>query len=125
MATAVVGEDDPVGADLGRCDGVVDALDYPGAALFSVAVSALLVALTQSATLSWPEIVGLTGIFAIASLLFLLQERRAHEPMIALDLWGDRMIATANASLLLGTMTLIGVDSIAGLTHDAIDLPRD
>jgi MFS family permease len=40
-----------------------------------------------------------------------MQERRAAEPMIALDLWGDRMIARANASLLLGTMTLIGVTS--------------
>src|SRR5207302_2301952 len=42
---------------------------------------------------------------------FLIQERRAAEPMIALDLWGDRMVARANASLLLGTMTLIGVTS--------------
>jgi Na+/melibiose symporter-like transporter len=40
-----------------------------------------------------------------------MQERRASEPMIALDLWGERMIARANASLLLGTMTLIGVTS--------------
>ena len=31
--------------------------------------------------------------------------------MIALELWGNRMIAGANASLLLGTMTLIGVTS--------------
>jgi hypothetical protein len=31
--------------------------------------------------------------------------------MIALDLWGRRMIASANASLLLGTMTLIGITS--------------
>jgi len=87
------------------------ALDYPGAALFSVAVTALLIALTQAATLSWPEIGGLAVIFILATLAFLIQERRAYEPMIALDLWGDRMIATANASLLLGTMTLIGVTS--------------
>jgi EmrB/QacA subfamily drug resistance transporter len=87
------------------------ALDYAGAALFSVAISALLVALTQSATLSSSEIGGLLSVFAVSSLLFLLQEKRAQEPMIALDLWGMRMIATANASLLLGTMTLIGVTS--------------
>jgi MFS family permease len=31
--------------------------------------------------------------------------------MIALELWGERMIATANGSLLMGTMTLIGVTS--------------
>ena len=87
------------------------ALDYLGAALFSIAISALLIALTQSATLSWSLIGVLAGVFVIAAVLFLIQERRAHEPMIALDLWGDRMIATANASLLLGTMTLIGVTS--------------
>ena len=85
------------------------ALDYPGAALFSVAVSSLLIAMTQSATLSWGEIGALMMLFAISTGLFLLQEKRAHEPMIALDLWGDRMIATSNAALLLGTMTLIGV----------------
>ena len=87
------------------------ALDYAGAALFSVAISALLIAMTQSATLSWGEIGGLLLLFVVSSVLFLLQERRAPEPMIALDLWGDRMVATSNAALLLGTMTLIGVTS--------------
>lgn len=87
------------------------ALDYPGAALFSVAVSALLLAMTQSATLSGTEITLLAATFVISGAAFLIQERRAAEPMIALDLWGDRMIARANGSLLLGTMTLIGVTS--------------
>lgn len=86
-------------------------LDYLGAALFSAAITALLVVLTQNATLGWGEIVGLTSVFVLTTILFILQERRAHEPMIALDLWGDRMIANANASLLLGTMTLIGITS--------------
>jgi EmrB/QacA subfamily drug resistance transporter len=85
------------------------ALDYLGAVLFSVGVSALLIALTQSTTLAWTEIAALLAIFFAGTVLFLLQEKRAHEPMIALELWGNRMIATANASLLLGTMTLIGV----------------
>jgi len=89
----------------------IHAIDYPGAVLFSISISALLVALTQGATLSWGEIGGLVIVFGVASLLFILQEKRAHEPMIALDLWGMRMVATANASLLLGTMTLIGVTS--------------
>jgi EmrB/QacA subfamily drug resistance transporter len=87
------------------------AIDYPGAVLFSIAISASLVALTQSATLSWGEIAGLMAVCALASVAFLLQEKRALEPMIALELWGERMIATANGSLLMGTMTLIGVTS--------------
>jgi EmrB/QacA subfamily drug resistance transporter len=86
-------------------------LDYAGAALFSVSVSALLLALTQSATLSWTELAALAVVFLVSTALFMMQERRAEEPMIALDLWGERMIARANASLLLGTMTLIGVTS--------------
>ena len=85
------------------------ALDYLGAVLFSVGVSALLIALTQGTTLAWAEIATLLAIFLAATVLFLFQEMRAREPMIALDLWGNRMIATANVSLLLGTMTLIGV----------------
>jgi len=45
--------------------------------------------------LSWAEIGLLLAVFGVASILFFLQEKRAHEPMIALDLWGDRMVATA------------------------------
>jgi MFS family permease len=86
-------------------------LDYAGAALFSIAVSSLLLALTQSATLSWPQLAMLMVVFAASITAFLIQERRAAEPMIALDLWGERMIARVNASLLFGTMTLIGVTS--------------
>src|SRR5258708_18516434 len=99
------------------------ALDYPGAALFSIAMTALLVVLTQSATLSFGEIAGLSGLFVIATALFLIQEQRAPEPMIALDLWVHRMIASANASLLLGTMTLIGVTSYLPVYIQAVQGP--
>jgi MFS family permease len=87
------------------------AIDYLGAALFAVAMSALLIVLTQSATLSWPAIAGFCLLFLSAGALFLVQERRAREPMIALDLWGHRMIATANGALLFSTTTLIGITS--------------
>ena len=96
------------------------ALDYAGAVLFSVAVSAALVAVTQSATLNWTEISALMIVFAISGAAFLMHERRATEPMIALDLWGDRMIARANGSLLLGTMTLIGVTSYVPVYIQAV-----
>lgn len=86
-------------------------LDYAGATLFSIAVSSLLLALTQSATFTWAELAILAAVFVISLAAFLAQERRAAEPMIALDLWGERMIARANGALLLGTMTLIGVTS--------------
>src|SRR5437588_12314174 len=59
-------------------------------------------------------------VFAISGAAFLIHERRAAEPMIALDLWGDRMIARANGSLLLGTMTLIGVTSYVPVYIQAV-----
>jgi EmrB/QacA subfamily drug resistance transporter len=86
-------------------------IDYLGAALFSVSVGAFLVALTQSATLSWTEILLLAAVAALTGLLFLLVERSAPEPMIALDLWGSRLLASANGSLLCGMMALAGVTS--------------
>lgn len=86
-------------------------VDYPGAVLFSISVSALLLALTESATLSWSVLGLLIAIFALFAAAFLFQERRAAEPMISLELWGHHLIARANAALLLGTMTLIGITS--------------
>ncbi len=40
-------------------------IDYLGAALFSVSTAAFLIALTQSATLSWTEILLLAAVAAI------------------------------------------------------------
>jgi hypothetical protein len=85
--------------------------DYAGALLFSAAVGAFLIALTQSATLSTAEIIGLVVVSVIAALAFLVVEKRAAEPMMALDLWGSRLIGSANASLLCGMMALAGVTS--------------
>ncbi len=96
------------------------ALDYAGAGLLSVAISALLVALTQSATLGWTEISLLVAIFVASTVAFLVQESRAAEPMISLDLWGDRMVARANGALMFGTMTLIGVTSMLPVYVQAV-----
>src|SRR6185503_16423483 len=86
-------------------------IDYMGAALFSVATGAFLVALTQSATLGWMEILMLAAVAVLTALLFVLVEKSASEPMIALDLWGSRLLASANVSLLCGMMALAGVTS--------------
>jgi MFS family permease len=86
-------------------------IDYLGAALFTVATGAFLIALTQSATLSWTEILLLAAVVVLAALLFVVVEKSAPEPMIALDLWGSRLLASANVSLLSGMMALAGVTS--------------
>jgi hypothetical protein len=86
-------------------------IDYLGAALFSLSTGAFLIALTQSATLSWNELFLLATVAILSALLFVWVERSAPEPMIALDLWGGRLLATANGALLCGMMALAGVTS--------------
>ena len=83
-------------------------IDVAGAALFTVAIASLMMALTElgtsgSATL-WPALV-----FVVASVLFVVQERRAADPMLDFKLWAQRPIATSNAATLLSGMTIIGL----------------
>ncbi|CAO4136914.1 MDR family MFS transporter [Methylorubrum extorquens] len=83
-------------------------IDAPGAALFTVAVAALMVSLTQAGTAVssalWPAVV-----FVVAGVLFVLQERRAADPMLDFQLWAKRPIATTNAATLLSGMAVIGL----------------
>lgn len=87
------------------------AIDYIGASLFFIAVSSLLIALTQIGDISGPTAsTGLfVAVFLITIVAFFLQERRAKEPMLDLQLWSDRLIASSNAAALLSGMTLIGI----------------
>jgi EmrB/QacA subfamily drug resistance transporter len=87
------------------------AIDYLGAVLFSIAVGAFLIALTQSTTLSNAAIAGYVVAALAAAAVFVLVERRAAEPMIAFDLWGSRLVGSANGALLFGMMALAGVTS--------------
>jgi len=84
-------------------------VDVLGAALFTVAMSALMLALTWVGTDSTtPAALG-AAVFVAATALFVLQEMRARDPMVALALWARRPIATANAATLLSGMTIIGL----------------
>ena len=83
-------------------------IDALGAALFTAAIAALMKALTEAGTSAsaalWPAL----G-FAVAAILFVLQERRAADPMLDVRLWMQRPIATTNAATLLSGMTVIGL----------------
>ena len=81
-------------------------IDALGAALFTVAISALMMALTLSggAGALWPALVAL-----VAAALFALHERRAPDPMLDIGLWMQRPIATANAATLLSGVMVIGL----------------
>ncbi len=83
-------------------------IDALGAALFTAAIAALMMALTAAgeapAAALWPAV----G-FVVAAILFVIQERRAADPMLDIRLWMQRPIATANTATLLSGMTVIGL----------------
>ncbi|MFD1735624.1 MDR family MFS transporter [Bacillus salitolerans] len=89
-------------------------IDYPGAILLFISVSALMVVLVEGGVrwqwLSTP-ILSLLGIFVVTILLFIWQEQRVGEPMMPFSIWKERSILIANlASLTTGVM-LIGISS--------------
>jgi EmrB/QacA subfamily drug resistance transporter len=86
-------------------------IDVAGAALFAVAVAALMIALTQAGTSDATTAIVAACVCAVSAIGFVLQERRAADPMMAFGLWARRPIATANAATLLSGMAIIGLTS--------------
>ncbi|TXM89316.1 MFS transporter, partial [Methylobacterium sp. WL122] len=83
-------------------------IDVIGAGLFTLAIAALMIALTETSTA--PAVATASGLtFLVAITLFVLQERRAADPMLDFALWGQRSILTANAATLLSGMAIIGL----------------
>ncbi|TDK35037.1 MFS transporter [Rhizobium deserti] len=84
-------------------------IDVLGAGLFAIAISALMIALTEmeSATSTYTLIAAVVFVVALAG--FLWQERRAEAPMVAPDLWLQRPIAFANVSVFLASMSIMGL----------------
>jgi MFS family permease len=83
-------------------------VDIPGAALFAVAVAALMLAFTEIGGHA-NAVASAAAVFAVSAALFVVQERRAREPMIDFRLWTRRPIATANVATLLSGMAMIGL----------------
>ena len=84
-------------------------IDVVGAGLFTIAVASLMIGLTEVGTGTGWLSAGAGLVCLVSAVLFVLQERRAAEPMVALDLWGRRPIAAANGASLLAGMALIGL----------------
>ena len=87
-------------------------IDYAGVGIFGLAIAALLVAVTEGGVV-WPWISGptlvLVGGFVAATALWLARERRSPEPMVDLDLWRTRLMASINLSALFAGAVIIGV----------------
>lgn len=87
-------------------------IDYAGAALVFVALSALILALTLGAEHGLLVFAGLLALSAAAFAVLILHEARTPEPIIALKLWTRRLVVWANLSQGVGGMVLIGVISL-------------
>ncbi len=85
-------------------------LDYLGAAVFTVAVSALLIGLTKSETLSWsdPWVGGMLLVSVVFGIGFLFVESRAAEPIVPLNLFRNRGYSITILTAFLTAMGFFG-----------------
>ncbi|WP_284506621.1 MDR family MFS transporter [Caballeronia sp. GAWG1-5s-s] len=98
------------------------AIDLAGALLFTAAVASLMMALTDASTASSARVGVEVAICIVASVLFVMQEKRAADPMISFGLWAHRPIAAGNAATLLAGMALMGLTTflpmyVQGVMH--------
>jgi EmrB/QacA subfamily drug resistance transporter len=84
-------------------------IDWPGALLFAAAATALLLALIQGTVLPRALVIGLVVAAIVLGVAFYRQQRRAREPMMQLDLWNNRIIATCNLGCLFVGAIMLGV----------------
>lgn len=97
-------------------------IDFAGAALFMVAIAALMMALTYAGDEEIGRAFAAGVAFVLCLVAFLWQERRAAEPMISFALWARRPIAACNASTVLAGMILMGATTflpmyVQGVLH--------
>ena len=89
-------------------------IDYIGSALIFISISALMVVFIQAGTVwTWSSapVLLLLGVFSVGTYLFILQEKRAAEPIMPLEIWKDSLIVVANLATLTTGVVLIGVAS--------------
>ncbi|HEY7701061.1 MAG TPA: MDR family MFS transporter [Candidatus Limnocylindrales bacterium] len=84
--------------------------DILGGAIFTVAISFLLVGLTNKQFGDWtdPTVGGFILIGVIGSVLFALAERRAKEPIVPLELWKSRAYSASMVSVFFAAFAFFG-----------------
>jgi Na+/melibiose symporter-like transporter len=83
-------------------------IDVAGALSFAIAVTSLLIALTEIGT-SGHSLLAAGAVFCVSTMAFVVQERRVANPMVSFALWSHRPIAATNAVAVLSGMALIGL----------------
>ena len=89
-------------------------IDYIGSALIFISISALMVVFIQAGTVwSWlsAPVLVLFGVFFAGVYLFILQEKRAVEPIMPLGIWNNSLIMVSNLATLSTGVVLIGISS--------------
>jgi EmrB/QacA subfamily drug resistance transporter len=84
--------------------------DVLGGVIFTIAISFLLVGLTNKQFGEWtdPTVGGFILVGIVGSLLFLLAERRAKEPIVPLDLWKSRTYSASMVSTFFAAFAFFG-----------------
>ena len=96
-------------------------IDWGGALLFTIAVSALLLAISPTSgggILTHPLV--FAAIAVLAAPAFLFWERRVPEPMMDVELWSQPTIASANAATLAAGLGLIGLTACLPIYIQAV-----
>ena len=85
-------------------------LDFLGAGIFTVAISALLVGLTNKQSADWtdPMVGGLILLAAVLSVVFVFVESRAKEPIIPLVMFRNRTYSASIVSTFLVSFGFFG-----------------
>ena len=91
-------------APLGR------SLDWPGQITIAIALFALLYAVIQGAEDGWGSFTVIGGfvVAVVFLVLFVLVERRVHEPLLQLDLFSNRMFTISAVVTVLGMFAYLG-----------------
>ena len=84
--------------------------DIVGGAIFTVAISFLLVGLTNKQFGEWtdPTVGGFILVGLIGSVLFLIARSRAKEPIVPLDLWRGRTYSASMVSTFFASFAFFG-----------------
>jgi EmrB/QacA subfamily drug resistance transporter len=86
-------------------------IDYLGALLFSISIGSLLILLTE--TDAGPgTLAALACVFLATGALFLRHEQRTPEPIISIELWARRLVATSNIATLLAGIAMIALMTV-------------
>ncbi len=90
---------------------IISKIDWVGLLLSSTAIFSFTLILVKGNTWGWQSNIALScyAISTISLILFVLVERKIHNPMINLKLFKDRMFVGASIVVILSNLFLIGV----------------